>query len=347
MNRKASSITVVMPVYNVAPYVERCVLSVMRQTYPATECIIVDDCSTDDSVICCQKLIDEYSGPTRFIIMHHKYNRGLSASRNTGTDAATSEYIYYLDSDDEITEDCLEKLVSPVLRDDTIEMVLGNYRMDYSAMSGAKFQLADCRTHFMEDTPQELCSNEELRRWFYYGKVRRTDTVWNKLLNLSFIKDNMLYNKEGLRIAEDGLWSYYLMRYLKHAAFVHDVTYVHYFRPGSIVMGAKYQDKLKHLGVLYREIAYNIVFGERIEETEHWINSFCENYIDASNNPDYQYAYDMFSRQLSDGRHRKGVNQLAVVKFLSKFTFGRWVYKKLKRVKHLIKKNIGLIFRLI
>lgn len=107
----------------------------MGQTFPATECIIVDDASTDDSIDRCTRLIADYAGPTRFKILHHSHNRGLSAARNTGIDAAKSKYVYLLDSDDEITPECLEKLTAPVLGDDTIEMVVSRYRVDNSAIA--------------------------------------------------------------------------------------------------------------------------------------------------------------------------------------------------------------------
>ena len=295
-----------MPVYNVAPYVERCLLSVMQQTRPAEECLIINDASTDSSVALCERLIANYDGPTRFTILHHDHNRGLSAARNTGTDAATGTYIYYVDSDDEMTTDCLEKLAAPVEHDDSIEMVMGDYRIDNSAMIGWKYQLirklGTPQPRFMQDTPLELKSNEEIREWFYSGKILRPVNVWNKLLKLSFIKEYQLYNKEGL-LYEDGLWTYYLMRCLCHASFVHDVTYLHYRRPGSICTGTKNEELLRHRGNIYREIAEKIVPGERLEETMHCHKDFYLYYIDAHDNPDYQFAYKAFRREISSALH--------------------------------------------
>ena len=295
-----------MPVYNVAPYVERCLLSVMQQTRPAEECLIIDDASTDNSVALCERLIANYDGPTRFTILHHDHNRGLSAARNTGTDAATGTYIYYVDSDDEMTTDCLEKLAAPVEQDGSIEMVMGNLFWDTSAMNGWKHQLrrkfGTPQPRFMQDTPLELKSNEEIREWFYRGKVPCPLSVWNKLLKLSFVKENQLYNKEG-RLYEDTLWTYYLMRCLSHAAFVHVVTYIYYRRPGSICTGTQNEERLRHFGYNYREIAENIVPGERLEETMRWHKIFCHYYIDAHDNPDYQFAYKAFRREISSALH--------------------------------------------
>ena len=96
-------LSIIIPVYHVAPYIEDCLRSVMRQTYQgAMECLIVDDCGTDDSMAIAERTIATYEGPIVFQVLHHERNRGLSAARNTGTLAAKGDYLYYLDSDDEI-----------------------------------------------------------------------------------------------------------------------------------------------------------------------------------------------------------------------------------------------------
>ena len=106
-------ITIVIPVYNVAPYIKDCLASVMKQTYKGEiECLLIDDCGTDNSMGVVSQVLKDYSGKIDFRIYRHKYNRGLSAARNTGIEHATGEYIYFLDSDDEITSDCMEKLVT-------------------------------------------------------------------------------------------------------------------------------------------------------------------------------------------------------------------------------------------
>ena len=109
-------VSIVVPVYNVAPYIESCLKSVMGQTYAGDmECLLVDDCGSDDSMAIAERMIGAYTGPIRFQILHHEHNRGLSAARNTGTDAATGDYVLYLDSDDELTQDCIERLMRLIL----------------------------------------------------------------------------------------------------------------------------------------------------------------------------------------------------------------------------------------
>ena len=119
-------VSIIIPVYQVSAYVERCLSSVMAQSYSQLECIIVNDATQDDSIAKCERLISDYSGPISFHIIHHECNQGLSAARNTGTKAATGDYIYYIDSDDDMTPDCIEKLVNAAQMHPDAEMVVGN-----------------------------------------------------------------------------------------------------------------------------------------------------------------------------------------------------------------------------
>ena len=122
-------VSIVIPVYRVSAYVERCLCSVMNQTYSVYECIIVDDSTDDDSIEKCERMLSSYKGAIRFVILHHEKNRGLSAARNTGLKAATGEYIFFLDSDDELPSDCIATLTEPVLANPSIEMVQGNFAL--------------------------------------------------------------------------------------------------------------------------------------------------------------------------------------------------------------------------
>lgn len=227
---------------------------------------------------------------------------------------------------------------------------MGDYSIDTLAMKGWRYRLKRIigtpQPRFMQDTPLELKTNEDIREWFYNGKVSRPINVWNKLLKLSFVKENQLYNKEG-QLHEDILWMYYLMRCLNHAAFVHEVTYLHHRRPGSICTGTKYDERLRHIGYIFREIAENIVPGERLEEIMFWHKLFCDSYIDIHGNADYQFSYNAFRREISAARHRSENHQYSVsqlrsalwllttVNFFKKNSVGRIFFKTALRVRHL------------
>ena len=103
---KNPAISVIIPVYNVSEYLERCVNSVSCQTFSDIEIILVDDGSTDDSGAVCDRLA---KSDNRISVIH-KQNGGLSDARNVGCSAATGEYVAFIDSDDFISEDMLSKL---------------------------------------------------------------------------------------------------------------------------------------------------------------------------------------------------------------------------------------------
>ena len=105
-------VSVVVPVYNVRPYLERCISSLIKQTYTNIQIIIVDDGSDDGS----SELCDEIKARDNRIEIIHQKNGGLSAARNTGLKYIKGEYIFFLDSDDYISTDAIEKMLSCLLK---------------------------------------------------------------------------------------------------------------------------------------------------------------------------------------------------------------------------------------
>ena len=103
-------LSVIIPIYNVEKYLDKCILSVINQTYTNLEIILVDDGSKDASRLIC----DKYAKQDNRIIVIHKENAGLSSARNKGLDVAKGEYIAFLDSDDYISEEMYEKLIDVI-----------------------------------------------------------------------------------------------------------------------------------------------------------------------------------------------------------------------------------------
>lgn len=232
-------VSIVVPVYNVEPYIEDCLKSVAEQTYKGDiECIIVDDCTPDGSCAIIEHFINEYNGSIDFKLLHHTKNRGLSAARNTGIDAATGEYIYFLDSDDEITPNCIELLAEP-LKNKKYDFVIGNYITTFSQNIAPILQ---------EDG--ELLGTEEIRKSYFANKWYAM--AWNKLCNICFIRRNHLNFKEGI-INEDELWSFQLANIAESMFAVGRHTYLYKTRDTSI-MGA--------IGEYKKAISYSIIIAE-------------------------------------------------------------------------------------
>ena len=100
-------VSIIIPVYNVEKYIDRCLESVVNQTYKNLEVILVDDGSTDNS----GKICDAHKEKYKMTKVIHKENGGLSSARNEGLKYVTGQYVFYLDSDDYISKDCIEHLV--------------------------------------------------------------------------------------------------------------------------------------------------------------------------------------------------------------------------------------------
>ena len=162
-------VSIIIPVYNVEPYIEECLQSVMRQSYRGKiECILVDDCGTDNSMEIAVQLIEDYHGPIDFKVLHHEHNRGLSAARNTGMDAACGDYVYFLDSDDWISDDCIEKLTQP-LCNKQYDFVIGHFERDGNDL------YVSCPV------------GEQHRIGFEFGRSGIPASVWNKLFRKRFL----------------------------------------------------------------------------------------------------------------------------------------------------------------
>lgn len=223
MNGIYPKISIIIPIYKVEDYIEDCILSVMSQTYAgALECVLINDCTPDTSMNIVQKLIDNYEGSIQFKIVHHKENKGLSAARNTGLEYAKGEYVYFLDSDDELYPTCIQDLASP-LNMKKYDLVIG----DYSQKDGYNDRIPKL---FLESG--EILGNEYIIS--SYAKSKWYMMAWNKLCQLKFIKDNNLFFKESI-IHEDDLWSFQLACLAKSMYIVKKITYVYRLRSNSIM----------------------------------------------------------------------------------------------------------------
>lgn len=121
-------ISVIIPVYKVEKYLDKCVESVVGQTYSDLEIILVDDGSPDD----CPKMCDLWAERDGRIKVIHKLNGGLSSARNAGLALASGEYVFFLDSDDTISVDCISLLVDAAQRDGSDICIANVVRVDES-----------------------------------------------------------------------------------------------------------------------------------------------------------------------------------------------------------------------
>lgn len=218
-------VSVIIPVYRVEGYIRACLESVICQTYRRVEVILVDDCGGDASVSIAEGLLR--SSSLSWVTLHHERNRGLSAARNTGVERARGDYIFFLDSDDVLSPQCLELLVERALRDDA-DMATGQVAV--------RLENGEDGAFFHNDVGQDRDALDALLQ----GHL--AVTAWNKLLRRSFYARCGVSFREGL-LHEDEVWSFELALCSPKVACIDAVTYFYLQRGGSIMAGDLQDDR--------------------------------------------------------------------------------------------------------
>ena len=182
-------VSVVIAVYNVEPYIERCLHSLFGQTLDEIEYIFVDDSSTDSSIKIINKTLEAY--PCRKVltkILHHCSNLGVGAARTTGIKAATGDYIIHCDPDDYIEVNMYEKLYSHAIETDADIVACYYWKEQQSQKEVVRINYSP--------TPQECLKN-------LYKKKHHCGHLWNKLVRRSLILSYDIFPFEKIDLAED------------------------------------------------------------------------------------------------------------------------------------------------
>lgn len=205
-------ISILIPVYNVKNFVGRCLESVAAQTYQGPmECIIVDDCGNDGSIEIAKKFISEYKGRVVFRILHHAYNRGLAAARNTAVEAAVGEFIMHVDSDDWLEPTAVEHLL------------LKQQEMNADIVSGNALRHGEHSNSVLKEreykTPMDMV--------YKMMEITYDHVIWRRMIRRSLYIDHGIRAVEGINVGEDHHTMPRLAYYAKKIAFVDEIVY-HY-----------------------------------------------------------------------------------------------------------------------
>ena len=213
-------VSIIIPAYNAASYISNCLDSVCNQRYKALEVFVINDCSTDNTQTTVEQYIESHEDvPIK--LLNLTKNAGVSHARNEAFKKANGKYIYLLDSDDDISFDCIEKLVS-LAESEQYDLVVGeNYLISDEE-----------RKHIKVEVLRDSLRDEDILKTFtlhlWYNQP------WNKLVRRDVIETNRLYFAEG-HILEDELWSFQLAASIHSMAFLKQPIYNYYIRKGSII----------------------------------------------------------------------------------------------------------------
>lgn len=209
-------VSIVIPVYKVEKYIKRCLRSVFNQTYANIECVIVNDCTPDNSFIIAKNIVESYQGSIDFKFVEHEKNKGLSEARNTGIKMATGRYYFFLDSDDAIPPTSIEKLVVTALLNDCPEIVMGVTKgVD---ANGNNVEVSSAQTKSFHDN-SEVFQGYLNNLWYVIA--------CNKLVKKDIFADHKTFFLPGIT-HEDVMWSFEISTYVNKIILCPFVTY-HYY----------------------------------------------------------------------------------------------------------------------
>ncbi len=226
INKELPLVTIGIPVYNVEPYIEKCLLSVLNQTYQNLEVLVVDDLGTDKSMEIVSCLCHSHKNGKLIRILRHKNNKGIGETRNTIIEESKGKYLYFIDSDDYIEPNAIEILVEQAQEHST-DVVIASHRKEtldtgeeLPTFQYKNYQLIQGKDSFAHFVCSDL-------RWHI------AIVVWNILFSVDFLKKNNL-RFEG-RKDEDALFLSDYYSEVKSAVIMPDITYHYVARPNSIM----------------------------------------------------------------------------------------------------------------
>ena len=224
----ASKISVIIPVYNVEQYLEKCLDSILNQTYKNIEIILVNDGSIDKSGLIC----DEYSRKYNNIKVFHKENGGVSSARNLGIDNATGQYLAFIDPDDYIDVNMYEILVEKIVETN-------------SDIAMCSFVYVKENENIVEDNSDETLvfdKEEVLRRYYTAIKPFNASFLFNKLFKKELFKEVRLDTE--LIIQEDTEVLLRIFNNISSIVYVGIPLYFYLIREGAATEGKISKGKL-------------------------------------------------------------------------------------------------------
>ncbi len=218
-------VSVIIPVYNVAPYLRRCLDSILRQTYTNLEILLIDDGSSDESGAIC----DEYVRKDARVSVIHKKNGGLSDARNVGIKKAVGEYVSFVDSDDYVADHYLELLLRK----------LQQYQADLSVCGYLEFNGTDAETAGGEASEMVLDRETALANLLYQKYY--TTSACGRLYRRELWKD-IRFPKD--KLYEDLAVIYRVFAKSNKVVYLKKRMYYYFQRPGSIIRSFDPQNAL-------------------------------------------------------------------------------------------------------
>ncbi len=248
-DKECPKLSVIVPVYNAEIYLDRCIQSIVNQTYRNIELILIDDGSTDQSLLICEKWAKKDS---RICVFHIK-NGGPANARNYGIKKSTGRFIAFVDADDFLNLDMYETIIDSLVRTNS---GMGVCKWTSHNMVTGEKEIIDIGLPGVieaQEVKKIIASNDNFCGGGY---------LWNKVIDQSkvnvSIKDDILFRSE-LKIYEDKIWLLELLDYIDEVVLIDMVGYNYEIRQNSLSHG-NFSDKIKHF-LSAMDVIENECFG--------------------------------------------------------------------------------------
>ena len=291
-------VSIIVPIYNVEPYMEKCIDTIIEQSYKKLEIILVDDGSTDNS----GKIADMYIKKDSRIKVIHKINGGLSDARNAGMEQAKGKYICFIDSDDFIEKDMIKNMINKI-NSLNVDVIIGGYYVDFEDKNG-NLKKRRVKKFEKEGYFDKNIVNQEVLGMLGYA--------WNKMYRLDFLKNNNFYFVKGLSLVEDTEFN---SRVLAKAKIGLDAgIYNHYIQRNRETLGNKKYDNLLELNIRLSKCHEYLLRSwktseEKIEEIKiKDYLSILKGYIKNKALEDIKYSKSIIEDLLKNNEINKAVN---------------------------------------
>ncbi len=216
-------ISIVIPVYNVEQYIERCLQSIINQSYKDFEVILVNDGTKDQSIEIAERVLKESEVKWRVI---NKKNSGQGSSRDEGVRQSEGEYVIFVDADDVVSDDFLQKLINAF--DDVTDFTFCNYS-------------------FVKQQIPPVDDNEQIdtfdKRSLLESFMRRTVSFLlpSMLFKKSFLMDNGIFHNPDIRFSEDQAFIWKAIISCNKAVYLHKKMYGYYLRNNSTMTSSSFE----------------------------------------------------------------------------------------------------------
>ena len=240
-----ATISIIIPLYNFANYIEKCLNSLVNQTNHDFEVIIIDDGSTDNSKLVVEKFIDKNNLKNFKLITQN--NGGVSKARNTGIKVAETEWIAFVDSDDYVSPNFISELKSKIKDAD---FIIGNFNLVYDNCCHENKYFYDLnKKKFNKKNFIINLLNEENAETLNEYRISSLRNVWAKLYKRKILLENKIEFNEELSYFEDGLFNLMYIGKIKKVNIVTSCIYNYFVTSvGSATKKIKknyYEDKVK------------------------------------------------------------------------------------------------------